>query len=344
MNRKLLTRLFTFGLALGLVGAIAPTASAQGGPGRGRGMGPGMGHRVALHGEILSVTESGDALLLVLDHGQKDEDPSDDYEVLVDEDTRILPDGAEPAAGMRAHVLTEPPDEDDPYLAQQLVLLDAIQADPPGRGQPGGPPRPGMPGQPGQPGGAAVPGHPGMPGKPGQPGRGKGQPGMRPVDPGFARMHALVVDLPEDRSTPWTLTVEMPSGFQHEVVVTEDTAIEGELALGVEVELRLHRELDDMGDPILVALEIEVVDEEGDAPPFGNHGNVRVAGEVTAVAGDGSSWTIGSGDDAVEVLITDDTRVLGLDEGDSPLGRTVHGVARANDDGDLEGIVLRLDP
>ena len=62
------------------------------------------------------------------------------------------------------------------------------------------------------------------------------------------------------------------------------------------------------------------------------------------MAGDGSSWTIGSGDDAVEVLITDDTRVLGLDEGDSPLGRTVHGVARANDDGDLEGIVLRLDP
>lgn len=159
--------------------------------------------------------------------------------------------------------------------------------------------------------------------------------------PAMVVLRGTVADLPEDRSGEWTLVVAVAGGADRSVLVTPDTVVDGELAVGAGVVVQAQARIEADGSRALVAKHIKVVEH---APaPIRDREPVRIVGMVTSVADDGSAWTIApeSGDPIV-VAIDADTRIVGLAEGESPVGRQVRGSARQLDDGTLLARVLQV--
>ena len=152
-------------------------------------------------------------------------------------------------------------------------------------------------------------------------------------------VQGTVAALPEDRSADWVLTVAVAGAQDQDVLVTAMTMVDGELAIGARVVLQAEWVVDPVGTGrTLVAKRIKVLPE-----PAKRHlaAAVRFQGLVTAA--EESSWTVEL-EDGTQITVGLDARtaVIGLAAGDSPVGRRVEGSATRAADGSLLARILRL--
>ncbi len=125
-------------------GGVNPTLPSVPGdlcnPGGPQGPGPGCGpkdpghhgHRYAVIGVITHIEQAGDegSLLVTIDRGVVDDNPKDDVQVLVTDDTHVIPPGDEPEVGLEARAMVT--GDEEPYTAYHLMLGERRD---PGHGQ-----------------------------------------------------------------------------------------------------------------------------------------------------------------------------------------------------------------
>jgi len=328
--------------------------------------------RVVLSGVISDVATTADGVVLTLDRGERDEDPADDVTIQLTADTRISPPGVEPAVDVRARaVAMAPADEGGAFTALVLVL----------KGRPQPPQRPlqacgtitALPAS-GRDGDwtisvpdvadytFAVSAQTRITPRDVEPAIGMRSCFLaRPTDAGWAaqnvvlkpardgqgggrdtvELNGTVTGLPADRSGDYVLTIQ-GADAAHDVLVTPDTEVEGDLADGVRVAVRALRSTDAAGNEVLTAQKIRVVGRPSTPGRGHSQAPVRVEGVVTEVAADGTSWSIAHEGTTTVVTIGDETHIVGLAAGASPLDREVEGRALAQPDGTLLAKTLRV--
>ncbi|MEO8083487.1 MAG: hypothetical protein ABI780_06675 [Ardenticatenales bacterium] len=334
-------------------------------------------HRVVLNGVITGVTTTTTGAELTLDRGERDDDPADDVTVALSDTTRIAPPGAQPAVDVRARVVALRPAVDGgAFLALSIVLrvhpqpetrplhaCGTISALPDG-GTIGDwtfhvsdvadytigvtadtritPPR--------------VDPAVGM----------RACFEARAADSGWiaknielkakhnedddegddhdrarVELTGTVSGVPVDAAGTYTLTIQTDGGA-HEVVVTPDTEVEGDLADGARVALRATRTTDADGNVVLTAEKIKVLGAP--SSPGGEHAKdvVRIEGEITAVSADGTVWSITHDGTVTVITIGADTHIVGLVVSALLIGREVDGTATVQVDGSLLAKQLRV--
>jgi len=167
-----------------------------------------------------------------------------------------------------------------------------------------------------------------------EPGEGK------PEHKGIVVRGTVADPLPGDRSGDWTLTVAVEGAPNQTVLVTKDTEIHGDLAVGAVVVVHARQVTDAAGAQTLVADEIHVGPDM--PPPAGQPGRpVRFEGEVKAASD--TQWTITPRHGAdIVVGISADTKIVGLASDADPVGKEVEGQAQRAADGSLVARMIRV--
>ncbi len=151
---------------------------------------------------------------------------------------------------------------------------------------------------------------------------------------------SMVGDPPEDLAAEWSLEIALSDGSTKTLVVRPDTEIEGELADGAALVVHAVEETDASGAKVLVAEKIKVADcdEEGAGKA---EGAVHFKGTVSSIADD--VWTIATEEEDLTVVVDDETKIIGLDEGADPVGRDVSGHAKRAEDGELVARLIKFE-
>lgn len=370
MTMRLGLKFLLVALALTAVGVAVP-ARADDGRDRSRG-------RQVVEGSIKTITTTDAGRVLTIERGDADEDPADDIQARLSDDTKIHPKDADVAVGLKVKAILLPAKTGEIAVADQLILKDRDDDDDDDEGRkmhacgsiatlPTDP----------RDGSWTVTvkdvgdfsflvnGDTELKPKDAVPAVGDRVCfEARQTDSGWlakevelkdadddgdeddhrkkVELKGLIQSLPDDRSGEWDLVLTLEGRGDVTIHVNQATEIEGDLAVGARVAVRAKVTVDGGGAESYLAERIKLVGEKGggrDKAPK----SVHIEGRVTAVSADGATWTLDDEGTVVVVTVTLDTWLRGLLPGQSPVGLRVEGVAKRQADGSLVARLLKIE-
>jgi hypothetical protein len=164
----------------------------------------------------------------------------------------------------------------------------------------------------------------------------------RPPEQRRVELRGVIGALPDDRSGEWTLLLQVRGrDAAVEITVNGDTEIKGaELAQGKTAVVLARQEGSDPAAVVLIAEKV-IVQETHDGPRHPGPAR-RVEGTVTEVSTDGHVWVVETADGNVSLGISERTKIIGLGDDESPVGKSVRAEVKASDDGSLVALVIKL--
>jgi hypothetical protein len=330
---------------------------------------------------VVEPVSGSDRVVIVIDKGDADDNPEDNYALLVNADTKIVPEDREPEVGMVAKAVFAPRVEgtDGPRVALRLIL--------PRRAPDGGsePPRD-RPAMRVHACGviASLPDafHSG-PWTLTVEGVGPvtfhvtGDTHIKPADllPAVGmtacinahvtadgnvadvvelrrprgdrpadrkvELRGVVVELPEDRSGEWTLLLQV-RGREEPVHITVNADTEIRGDLANGKTVVVLARQEARSDGLALTAEKIIVQAGNQGDPTHPGPARRVEGTVLEIAEDGHVWVIENAEGHVRITIAEHTNIIGLGDDESPVGKSVRAEVKVGDGGALVALVIKI--